>query len=235
MEKEIQEIIDKIKELKGKELGHYIDKLLDENDDRILKNKEVLLAMAERVNGFGYHHRAVRDKFSSIGLSMQDELRMLEREKTKEFIENNPELLELLDIATKWWVEVIRKPYFANYDNKQISLEMRDYFQLDVTEKKVEASNSKKLTPEKEKKFVEALTFEVADAIRRDGYCNLRADTYGFDILAIALEEANLRVSFPKKLSMKITKDSIELASSRGAWDVVYELPKKEENNTKKM
>ena len=84
MEKEIQEIINKIKELKGKGLGRYIDKLLDENDDRILKNKEVLLAMAERVNGFGYHHRAVREKFSSIGLSMQDELRMLEREKTKE-------------------------------------------------------------------------------------------------------------------------------------------------------
>lgn len=235
MEKEIQEIINKIKELNGKELGHYIDKLLDENDDKVLKNKEVLLAMAERVNGFGYHHRAVKEKFSSIGLSMQEELRMLDREKTKEFIEDNPELLELLDIVTKWWVEVIKKPYFANYDNRQIPLEMRDYFQLDSTEKKVVAGNNKKLTPEKEKKFVEVLTFEVADAIRRDGQCNLKADTYGFDILAKALEEADLRVSFPKKLNMKVTKDSIELASSRGLWDVVYELPKKEETNAKKI
>ena len=70
MEKEIEDVIKKVKELNGKELGHYIDKLLNEKDDKIMKNKEVLLTIAERVNGFGYHHRAVRDKFKDMGLNM---------------------------------------------------------------------------------------------------------------------------------------------------------------------
>lgn len=235
MEKEIEDVIKKVKELNGKELGHYIDQLLTEDDDKIMKNKEVLLTIAERVNGFGYHHRAVRDKFKDMGLSMQNELDKLDRERTIKFIEDNPDLLELLEVVSKWWINVIKKPYFANYDNKQISLDMRDYFQLDAGEKKLEESNNKKLTPEKEKMFKEALTFLVADEIRKEGYCNLKADTFGFDTLAKALDKADLRVTFPKKLNMKVTNNTIELVSSRGNHDVVYEITKDKEHKAKSM
>ena len=235
MEKEIEEVIKKVKELNGKELGHYIDKLLNEKDDKIMKNKEVLLTIAERINGFGYHHRAVRDKFKDMGLNMNAELEKLDNERTVKYIEDNPELLKMLEVAAEWWVNVIKKPFFANYDNKQISLEMKDYFQLDANEKKIAESNKKKLTPEKEKLFKDTLILVTADEIRKEGYCDLRADTYGFDTLAKALDKADLRVFFPKKLNMKVTTDYIELVSSRRFHDIVYEIPKNEDNKGKMM
>ena len=237
MEKEIQEVINKINELKGKELGLYIDSLLVEDNEKIMKNKEVLLAIAQRVNGFGYHQRMIREKFRDIGLNMQDELNKRDREKTIMFLEQNPELNEVINIATKWWVSAIKKPYFANYDNMKIPIEMGVYFQLDSQERKIEKENQLKLTPEKEKLFTEALTYEIADSIRKEGSCRLRVDTYGFDAIAKALEASNLRVHFPKRINMLVTSEEIKLANSMGNFDVVYEVENKSDKNNshKKM
>ena len=85
MEKE--EVIKKVNELNGKELGDYIDSLLEENDKNIMGNKDVLLTIATRVNGFGYHHRVIRDRLAKLGLSMNDELERIEKEKTLMFLE----------------------------------------------------------------------------------------------------------------------------------------------------
>lgn len=230
MDKDVEEVIKRINELSGKELGSYIDQLLNENDDKIMKNKEVLLTISNRINGFGFHHRIIREKFHDIGLNMQAELDKLDYEKTVQYLEEHPELIETIDIAVNWWISVIKQPFFANYSNFQIPLEMAPYFQLDYSEKKIEKSNQKNITPEKEKVFRQVLVHEIADAIRKEGSCRLRADTFGFDRLGQALEKANLRVSFPKSINMLVKPTEIELANSSGHFDVVYEAS----NNSKK-
>ena len=235
MEKEIQETIEKIHSLTGKEFAVYIDSLLSKNNPEIMKNKDVLMAIAEKLNGFGYQYHMIKNKFSDLGLNMTDELTKQDREKTMAFLEENSELLNTLEVASKWWIGAIKEPYFANYDNKQISLDMAMYFQLDYSEKKVRSDNNKHLTPDKEEKFKQALIYEMASEIRKNGFCELKADNYAFDILAKALQEANLRVAFPKKINMQVTTDQIKLVSSRGVWDVVYEASNKEDNSSKKM
>ncbi|MBQ6497922.1 MAG: hypothetical protein IJI58_04335 [Bacilli bacterium] len=234
MEKEVQEVINKINELRGKEFGQYIDYLINQNDPKIMKNKEVLIAIAQRVNDYGYHQRIIKSKFEDIGLSMRDELDKIDQAKTMVFLEEHPELSEIIDIATKWWIEVIKKPYFANYNSQQMPIEMGIWFQPTPSEKKIEDRNNQMLTKEKEKAFVESLSYEIADRVRKEGSCKLSADTFGFDVLGKALEEADLRVSFPKKITMIVTTNQIKLSNSNNNLDIVYTNDSSKENDSNK-
>ena len=229
-----EEAISKAKELNGKDLAIFIDYLLRENNQEIINDKDVLMAIAERLNNFGYQYHMIGKKFKEIGLNMNDELSKREHEKTFEYLEANPELIDTLEIVANWWISVIKEPYYANYDNKQISLDMAVYFQLDSREQKIRKDNNKAITPEKEEKFKKTLIYEVANTIRKNGFCELKADNYAFDILARALEEAKLRVAFPKKANMQITINQIKLVSSRGTWDIVYESSDNENKSSRK-
>ncbi len=234
MEKEIQEVIDKVNKLKGKEFGQYLDYLIDQNDPKIMKNKKVLMAIAERVQGFGYHQRVIRNKFSDIGLNMSDELEKQDQAKTMVFLDENPELSETIDIVTRWWVEVIKKPYFSNYNLDQMPIEMGIWFQPTASEKKLEKHNNELLTEEKEKIFVEALSYEIANEIRKDGFCKLSADTFGFDVLGKALEKARLKVSFPKKINMIVTTNQIKLTNEHDRMEVIYDNSSNKEDSSNK-
>lgn len=232
MEKEFKDVIDKVNELEGEELGKYISFLESENNE-CLKNKEVLLTMAEKLGVYGYPRLIVKDRLNDMGLNMQNEIDRINKEKTIEFMEGNLELLETLDIVTRWWIEAIKKPFFRYFDLKEAKVDEAIFMDFPINRKKIEDKNKKAFTEKKAKKFTETLAFEIADSIRKEGQCELWVHDYACWLINKSIDAADLRakIFLPKKVDMIITTNQIKMLDDRGHWKIVYDgsIEKKEE------
>lgn len=238
MEKEFKDVLDKVNELEGEELGSYIS-YLESNNDACLNNKEVLMAMAEKINVYGYPKVILKNKLADIGINMHDELEKVNKEKTTEFMESNIELLETLDIVTHWWIEAIKKPFFKYFDLNEVNMDEALYMDFPSNRKKVEERNAKEFTEKKAKKFTETLSFEIADTIRKEGQCKLWVHEHACWLINKSIDAADLRakLTLPRKVDMIITTNQIKMLDDKGQWKVVYDgsVKEKEEEKGKTM
>lgn len=178
---------------------------------------------------------AIKDKFQELGLDMRSEIEKYEKNQTELFISLNPEILEVVDLATRWWISAIEKPYFYSWNNNNENpIEIGEYLTLTPDEKKIEKKNQEQLTEERKKIFKEELSYEIIDEIRKNGQCRLKAEYYPFGLrLNNALEKAGLRVIFPTKIDMIITKEELKI-NNAGRWTTMHST-KKEDENTKSL
>lgn len=234
MEEKIQEVLDKVNELNGKELMVYIDKLFKENNPCI-NNKDVLLAMAEKVDSYGRIHFAIKDRLSDLGINVHKELEKINEERTRMFMESNPEMMQTIDIVKRWWIEAIKKPFFKNFSTDSVPIREEMFIKFPHNKEKIEERNALEFTEERQKAFTEALAFEIADKIRKEGKCRLWIDEQACWEINKCIDKADMRVKvyLPTKVDMVITPNQIVMNGNK----VVYttESNDKDSNSQKKM
>ena len=227
-----EQVIQKIQNLNRKELEKYLDQMVKDNND-ILNNKEALIEMAKRFSKHGYYYKTVRDYLTKLGVNVSDELDKINREETLEFMNNNQELMDTLDIVTNWWIDAIRKPFFKNFDLKSASIDEEIFLKFPYNKAKVEEKNNRNLTEEKIEIFKKTLAFEVADKIRKEGKCRLWVDNVACWEINKCIDQADLRlkIELPKKVEMIITTNTISMIDDIGQKKVVFDNSKKNESN----
>lgn len=238
MENEFQEVLSKVNELEGKDLAVYIDKLFKENN-KALNNRKVLLAMAEKVVGYNHTHYIVKDKLSDLGLNLHQELEKINEERTRMFMEENSELMGTINVVTGWWIEAIKKPFFKNFHTSSVPIREEMFIKFPHNKAKIEEKNRIEFTEEKQKVFTEALAFEIADKIRKEGKCHLWINEQSCWEINKCIDKANLRlkVYLPPKVDMMITTNQIMMRDGKDSWKVVYTNNENDKNDSfpKKM
>ena len=182
---------------------------------------ENLVDLASKTEKYTNEYYDLKGKFESLGLNMVEEVEKRNTKLTEEFIKNNPDVVELIDTATKYLLDAIENPY--SNSNKAFLGVKAEYQRA-----KNEEFNRKKLTEETKEKFEKSITYIIADEIRKNGVCVLKADEFTFEPLTEAIDAADLRGVYFPKMHMEITEEGIKVKDS---FDKLIPLEKEEESS----